>query len=64
MDDSPGEKCESVIVIECIDLSVGQRRNVSGLSCVSNKVLGFWDTCKVICDLIHHQESIVYAALV
>ena len=40
VDDSPGEKCEPVIVFECIDLSIGQRVNVSGLSCVSNKVLG------------------------
>ena len=40
--------------------------NVSRLSCVSNKVLGCWDSYKVICDLIHvyHQESTVYAALV
>ena len=38
--------------------------NVSGLSCVSNKVLGCWDIYKVICDLIHYQESTVYVALV
>ena len=31
MDDSPGEKCEPVIVFECMDLSIGQRVNVSGL---------------------------------
>ena len=35
VDDSPGR----VIVFECVDLSIGQRVNVSGLSCVSNKVL-------------------------
>ena len=39
VDDSSGEKCEPVIVFECMDLSIGQRLNVSGLSCVSNKVL-------------------------
>ena len=66
VDDSPGEKCEPVIVFECMDLSIGQRVsvNVSRLSCVSNKVLGFWDSYKVICDLVHHQKSTVYAALV
>ena len=48
MDDSPGEKCEPVIVFECMDLSIGQRVNVSGLSCVSNKVLGCWDSYMVI----------------
>ena len=43
MDDSTGEKCEPVLVqFECMDLSIGQRVNVSGLSCVSNKVLGCW----------------------
>ena len=26
--------------MECMDLSIGQRVNVFGLSCVSNKVLG------------------------
>ena len=31
--------------------------NVSGLSRVSYKVLGCWDSYKVICDLIHYQES-------
>ena len=36
---------------------------MSGLSCVSNKVLRCWDSYKVICDLIHHQKSTVYAAL-
>ena len=36
MDDSSGEKCEPVIVFECMDLSIGQRMNVFGLSCVSN----------------------------
>ena len=47
-----------------MDLSVGQRVNVPGLSCVSNKVLRFWDRYKAMCDLIHHQKSTVYAALV
>ena len=32
VDDSSGEKCEPVIVFECMDLSIGQRVNVSGLS--------------------------------
>ena len=59
-----GEKCEPVIVFECMDLSVGQRMNVSGLSCVWNKVLRCWDSYKVIFDLIHHQKSTVYAVLV
>ena len=63
MDDSSGKECKPVIVFECVDLSIGQRVNVSGLSCVSNKVLRYWDSCKVICDLIHHQNSTVYAAL-
>ena len=45
-------------------MSIGQRVNVSRLYCVSNKVLECWDSNKVICDLIHHQESTVYAALV
>ena len=49
VDYSPGEKYEPVI-FECMDLSVGQRVNVSGWSCVSNKVLGCWDIYKVICD--------------
>ena len=57
MDDSPEEKCEPVIVFECIDLSKGQRVNVPGLSCVWNKVLGCWDSYKVISDPIHHQEK-------
>ena len=64
MCDSPGGKCEPVIVLECMDLSIGQQVNVSGLSCVSDKVLGCSDSYKVICDLIHHQESTVYATLV
>ena len=64
VDDSPGGKCEPVIIVfECMDMSVGQRVKVSGSSCVSNKVLGCWDSYKVICDLIHHQEYTVYAAL-
>ena len=56
MDDSSGEKCEPVIVFECRDLSIGQRVNVSGLSCVSSKVLRCWDSYWVICDLMHHQK--------
>ena len=64
VDDSSGEKSEPVIVFECMDLSLGQRVNVSGLSCVSNEVLRCWDSYKVICKLIHHQKSTVYAALV
>ena len=64
VDDSPMEKCEPVIAFECMDLSIGQRVNVSGLSCVSKKVLGCWDIYKVICDIKHPQESTVYAALV
>ena len=47
MDDSSGEKCVPVIVFECMDLSISQRVNVSGLSCVSNKVLRCWDSYKV-----------------
>ena len=47
-----------------MDLSIDQEVNVSRLSCVLDKVLGCWDSYKVICDLIHHQESTVYAALV
>ena len=63
-DSGSGElKCEPAIVFECMDLSIGQRVNVSGLSCVSNKVLRCWDRYKVICDLIHHRKSTVYAAL-
>ena len=68
VDDSPGNKCEPLTVFECMDLSIVQRVNVSGLSCVSNEVLGCWDSYKVIRDLIHvqHQESTVtvYVALV
>ena len=45
---------------ECMDPSIGQGVNVSRLSCVSNKVLGCWDSYEVICDLLHHQESTVY----
>ena len=33
VDDSFGGKCEPVIVFECMDLSKGQRVNVSRLSC-------------------------------
>ena len=43
-----------------MDLSIGQRVNVSGLSYVSNKVLWCWDSYKVICDLTHYQKSTVY----
>ena len=43
---------------------MGQRVNVSRLSCVSNKVLRCWDSYKVIYDIKHHQVSTVYAALV
>ena len=50
-------KCEPVIFFGCMDLSIGQTMNVSGLSCVSNKVLWCWDSYNVICDLINHQES-------
>ena len=64
VDDSSWEKCEPVIVFEFMDLSIGQGVNVSRLPCVSNKVLRCWDSYKVICDLIHHQKSTVYAALV
>ena len=48
MDDSSGEKCVPVIVFECMDLSISQRVDVSGLSCVSNKVLRCWDSYKVM----------------
>ena len=58
VDDSPGGKCETVIVFECIDLSICQRVNVSRLFCVSNKVLGCWDIYKVICDLIHSSSGV------
>ena len=34
VDTSSWEKCEPVIVFECMDLSKGQGVNVSGLSCV------------------------------
>ena len=64
VDNIPGGKCEPVIVFECMDLSIGQRVNMSGLSCVSNKALGCCDSYNVICDLIHHQESTVYTTLV
>ena len=37
VDDSPGGKCEPAIVFECMYLSIGQRVNVSGLSCFLNK---------------------------
>ena len=35
-----------------MDLFICQRVDVSGLSCVSNKVIGCWDSYKVICDLM------------
>ena len=57
MDDSSGEKREPVIVFESMDLSKGQRVNVSGLSCVSKKVLRCWDSYKVICDNSTHVVS-------
>ena len=59
-------KKEPVIVFECMDLSIGQRVNVAGLSCVSSKVLRCWDSYKVICDLIQLYiiKSTVYAELV
>ena len=63
-DDCSWEKYEPVIVFECMDLSIGQGVNVSGLSCVLNKLHRCWDSYKVICDLVHHQKSNVYAALV
>ena len=37
---------------------------MSGLSFVSNNVLGCWDSYKVICDLIHHHKSTECAALI
>ena len=52
MDDSSGGKCEPVIVFKCMDLSIGQRVNVSGWSCVSNKVLRCWDSYKIIKSLL------------
>ena len=45
-----------VIVFACMGLSICQIVNVSGLSCVSNRVLRRWDSYMVICDLIHHQK--------
>ena len=36
VDDSSGGKCVPVIAFECMDLSISQRVNVSGLSCVYN----------------------------
>ena len=50
VDDSSGEKCEPVIVFVWLDLSIGQGVIVSGLSCVSNKVLRCWDNYRVICN--------------
>ena len=35
-----------------MDLFIGQRVNGSRLSCVSNKVLGCWDSYKVICEFL------------
>ena len=64
MDDSSGGKCEPVIVFVCIDLSIDQRVNVSGLSCILNKVPRCLDSYNVICDLIHHHKPTVYAAVV
>ena len=45
VDDSSWEKCEPVF--ESMDLSICQGVNVSGLFCVSNKVLRCWDSYKV-----------------
>ena len=42
-----GGKCEPLIIFECMVLSIGQGVNMSGLSCVSNKVLRCWDSYKV-----------------
>ena len=53
MDDSSWEKCVPVIVFECMDLSISQRVNMSGLSCVSNKVLRCWDSYKVISSKVY-----------
>ena len=39
-----GKKCVPVIVFDCLDLSISQRVNMAGLSCVSNKVLRCWDS--------------------
>ena len=65
VDDSPGEKCEPVIVFDTHHGSVYRPKS----ECVwivlcFNKVLGCWDSYKVICDLVHQQKSTVYAALV
>ena len=40
--------CELVIVFDCMDLSIGQRVDVSNLSFVPNKILGCWDSYMVI----------------
>ena len=42
-------------ILECLDLSIGQRVDVFGLPGISNEVLGCWDSYKVICDLLHHE---------
>ena len=39
-DESPEEKCEPVIIFECMDPSIGQIVNVSGLSCVRRRYSG------------------------
>ena len=47
-------KRSQLVVFECMGLSIGQRVNVSGVSCVSKNVLRCWDSYNIICDLIHH----------
>ena len=37
---------------------------MSWFSGVSNKVRGCWDSYIVICDLVHHHESTINAALI
>ena len=53
MDYSSGEECESVIVFECLYLSISQGVYVSRLACVSNKVLRGWVAQKSS-DLVHY----------
>ena len=59
VDGSSRGKCEPVIVFECMDLSISQRVNVSGLSCVSNKVLRCWDSYKVIYVTLYIIKSLL-----
>ena len=63
MDGSSRGKCEPVIVFECMDLSISQRVNVSGLSCVSNKVLRCWDSYKVIYEAPQGGGSLLPSSL-